>query len=100
MTTNSNPTVALRLADADEDDVVRRIAELDSARSPSGDVLLAVVDGDPVAAMSLRDGHVVADPFVPIAGVVALLRMWATHLAGGRIRRRRWLVPRLRPRLA
>jgi hypothetical protein len=100
MTTNPNPTVALRLADADEDDVVRYIAELDSASPPGGEVLLALVDGDPIAAMSLRDGHVVADPFVPTAGAVALLRIRAMHLAGGRTRRRRWHVPKLRPRFA
>jgi hypothetical protein len=65
--------LALRFADDDEADVVRRIADLDNARTLTGEILLAFVDGEPVAARSLRDGRVVANPFVRTADAVAML---------------------------
>jgi len=77
--------IAIRPAAADEGGVVRRLAELDSAAPPDGPVLLALVDGAPVAALALADDRVVADPFEPTADVVALLR---THAARGAQRRR------------
>jgi hypothetical protein len=45
-------------------------------------VLVAEVDGTPVAAISLVDGHVVADPFERTADVVELLRLRAAQLDG------------------
>jgi hypothetical protein len=61
---------------------VRRLAQLDSAiRPPAGTVLLASVDGRPVAARSLEHGTVVADPFVPTADAVRLLELRAAQLA-------------------
>jgi hypothetical protein len=76
---------------------LRELAELDSARPLTGDTVVAVVDGRAVAAVSLHDGRVVADPFVPTADIVQILRM---HTAGGRSRaaRPRRLFPRLAPR--
>jgi hypothetical protein len=50
-----------------------RIAALDSARVPRGRVLLAVVGGEPWAAVSLDDLHAVADPFRPSGELVLLL---------------------------
>jgi hypothetical protein len=55
MTPQQKPILALRVAHDDEGDVVRRIADLDNARTLNGEVLLALVDGEPVAARSLRD---------------------------------------------
>jgi hypothetical protein len=54
------------------------LAALDSApRTPAGEVLVAESGGALVAALSLDDGRVVADPFRPTADVVALLRVRA-----------------------
>jgi hypothetical protein len=50
------------------------LAQLDSSRPPSGRVLLAVVGTEPVAALGVETGVVVADPFRPTADVVAVLR--------------------------
>ena len=86
--------IALRFAHADESDTVRRLAALDSAPAPRGDVLLALVDGEPVAALGIEDGRVVATPFQPTADVVAHLRLSAERMA--RTRR----IPRRRRRLA
>ena len=88
-------TIALRLACPDEAATLRRLAELDEAPAPEGEVLLALIDGDAVAALSLDDGRSVANPFVPTADALALLRLRAEHL-GRRpqsrhtIRRRRY----------
>jgi hypothetical protein len=86
--------IALRFAHADESETVRRLAALDSAPAPRGDVLLALVDGEPVAALGLGDGRVVATPFQPTADVVAHLRLGAERMAKAQ------RFPRRRRRLA
>lgn len=96
---SSPATVALRPADPDEAHVVRRLAALDDAPALEGQTLLAIIDGEAVAALSLEDGRVVANPFVRTHDAVALLRLRAAHLKGGR-RPRRWWRPSLRPRFA
>lgn len=93
-----NAHLALRPAYPDEADVVRNLAALDGAPEIEGRALLALIDGEAVAAVSLRDGRIVANPFVPTADAVALLKLRADHLRGVP-RRRRWRVI-LRPRLA
>ena len=55
----------LRLATPDDAKTLRRLAALDSNRPPRGLVLLAEVDGQPWAAVSVDDQHLVADPFRP-----------------------------------
>jgi len=89
-------TIALRLAADDEGRVVRRLAQLDDAPELQGPVLLALIDDEAVAAVSLRDRRVVANPFVPTQDEVALLRLQASHLLGKAKRRRP--RPTLRPR--
>jgi len=81
-------TMELRLVAAAETEVVGRLAALDDAPELEGQVLLALVDGQAVAALSLRDQRVVANPFVPTRDVVALLRLRAEHLLGPPRRRR------------
>ncbi len=66
--------LTLRVARPDDEPAVRRLALLDSARPPTGRVLLAVVGSEPVAALGVETGTVVADPFRPTADVVAVLR--------------------------
>jgi hypothetical protein len=98
----TNPTagstrVELRLATADDADAVRRLAALDEQRELAGPVLIAVVDGTAVAALSVQDGRSVADPFVLTRELVALLRLRAEHLTGPSAKRGRgWLRLRLR----
>ncbi len=83
------PTVVLRLAGGGEGHVVRRLAALDDAAALEGPVLLAVVDGDAVAGLSLRDGRVVANPFVSTREPVALLHLRAENLSKVPARHRR-----------
>jgi hypothetical protein len=92
------PIVALRLAEPDEGSVVRRLADLDDAPPLDGRVLLAMIDGEAVAALSLSDGRVVANPFLHTEAAVGLLRLRARHLSVARPRRRLRTI--LRPRFA
>jgi hypothetical protein len=93
----SGPTVELRPARADDEATTGRLAALDDAPALEGPVLLAVVDGEAVAALALDDGRVVANPFVPTAHAVSLLRLRAEHVANLSPRRRRWIrLPRVR----
>jgi len=62
------------------------LAELDSAQPLVGAALVADVNGRPWAALGLEDQRVVADPFLPTAAAVELLRLRARQLiaaAGG-----------------
>jgi hypothetical protein len=72
--------VTVRLAGAVDSPALARLAQLDSASAPSHPILLAELSGQPVAAVSLADGAVVADPFVPTAELVALLKLRARQL--------------------
>lgn len=83
------PTVALRLAENDEAAVVRRLAALDDQPALEGTVLLALLDGEVEAAMSLDDRRIIANPFVETRGLVQLLRLRAEHVAGPDPRRGR-----------
>jgi hypothetical protein len=92
------PVIALRMAGADEAGVVACLAALDSGRPLEGHTLVAVVDGKLVAAISLSDGRVVADPFVPTKDARVLLETRAAQLASWPRRRRG--RRRFRPRFA
>jgi hypothetical protein len=60
--------------------VLTRLAELDSAPPLIGDVLLAEEKGVTVAATSLADGRVIADPFRLTGPARAALRARARAL--------------------
>jgi hypothetical protein len=77
---NENPTVVIRRARPEDSTTVGHLTALDSARPLYGDVMLAVVDGATVAAMSLADGRVVADPFTRSARAAGMLREYAAGL--------------------
>jgi hypothetical protein len=63
-----------RSADAPE---LSRIAALDSSRVPTGDLLVAEVSGELVAAYAPETSRAIADPFRRTADVVALLKLRA-----------------------
>ena len=74
-----NSMISIRPADASEDRVLRDLSELDDTPTLRRPALLALVDDQPVAAVSLADGRVAADPFTRTQDVVHLLR---TYLKG------------------
>lgn len=94
---SARPAAAVRLAHPDEVGTLRRLAQVDDAPELAGEVLVATIDEDVVAALSLDDGRVVANPFVLTSDAVELLRRSAAALTGRR--RRRWRSV-LRPRFA
>lgn len=90
----------LRRAVAQDSVAIARLAELDGAANPTGEMVVAEVDDQIVAAVPLRGGRAIADPFRPTAGLVALLRDRARLLTGAGTRNRRTLRPRPRLRTA
>ena len=86
--------VTIRPAAAADGPALTRVAALDSARVPSGDLLVAEVDGELWAALALNGGTVIADPFRPTADVVTLLERRAAQLGGVPARSRLAAVPR------
>lgn len=50
------------LGDGADGAQIGRLAALSATRPPQGVVLLAEVEGEPVAAIGLFDGHAVSDP--------------------------------------
>lgn len=54
-----------------------RIAALDSTRVPAAPLLVAEVDGQVRAALSLEDGKAIADPFHASRDLLDLLRAHA-----------------------
>ena len=75
------------------------LAQLDSQRLPSGDLLVAEVCGEIVAAYEPVGARSIANPFRKTATVVDLLRLRAADTAATAHRERRSLLAAL-PRLA
>lgn len=73
--------VTIRRGRPGDGPALARLAALDDAAPLAGDLLLAEVEGEPWAALSLDDGRVVSDPFRPAAAARALLVLRADHLA-------------------
>jgi hypothetical protein len=76
-------TVVIRLATPADVDDLRRLAALDSARALLGTVLVAQSDGEIRAAYSVEEGRAIADPFLPTAGLVELLKARTELLRAG-----------------
>jgi hypothetical protein len=80
--------------------VLDRLAALDGARRPAGELLLAEVDGEVLAAVPVEGGRAIADPFRPTADLVEQLHARARVRRGRQPGLRRVLRPSLRPRIA
>jgi hypothetical protein len=95
--------VAVTIRDAFPDDAraLQRLAALDSSEIPRAPVLVAEVEGELRAALSLADGAAVADPFHPTVPLVELLVARRQQLIGvGGVHRRQWARGRLTTRWA
>lgn len=78
---NPNPeTLVIRAATIDDEPSLEILAELDSAEPLHAPLLIAEMDAQPVAALSMADGDTIANPFRPTADVVTLLRLRANQL--------------------
>jgi hypothetical protein len=67
--------LTIRLASPEDARALHRLAQLDSAAPLSGRVLVAELDGQSLAAVSLESGSVIADPFRHSADAVRMLRV-------------------------
>lgn len=72
--------VTLRSGFPDDAGALARLAALDGAAVPIAPVLLAEVEDELRAAISLIDGAQIADPFHPTVALVHLLRARAAQL--------------------
>jgi len=72
--------LTLRLATSADRSTLARLAELEQTTSPQEPILLGEVMERTVAALSLRDGRVIADPFMPTAELVELMRLRARQI--------------------
>lgn len=92
--------VVIRRAHGDDATAVKRLAALDSKNVPTGELLVAEVDGELWAALPLDGGEAVADPFHFTADLVSLLALRATQLRVQPSQERRLFFTLARPRLA
>jgi hypothetical protein len=89
----TDTTFTIRRASAADATDVARLAVLDSASPPTGELLLAEVAGELWAAVEVHSGTAIADPFRPSGDLVELLRFRAARM------RREPTAPARRPRL-
>lgn len=80
---------------------IERLRQLDSQRAPAGELMLAEVGGELVAAVAVAGDQIIADPFRRTAHVVELLRVSLAQRDARRTGRRSWSqVPRVRRRVS
>jgi hypothetical protein len=89
--------IAIRRAHDGDVPLLYDLAEVDSAKPLDGPVLVAVVDGRIWAALALEDERVIADPFLPTAPAVELLRLRGAQLRAADGRPQRGRLPRWVP---
>jgi hypothetical protein len=70
---NANESIALRRATRADQSTIARLASLDSA--PGGEVLIAEMGGEPIAAVAIAGGMT-----RPAADLAELLTMRAAHV--------------------
>jgi hypothetical protein len=90
-------SLTIRLATNDDTAALKRLAEVDSTVPLKGEVLMAELDGEALAALSLESGEVTANPFRRTAMLVAQLRMRRYQIMrqGGDVAPARSLLRRL-----
>ena len=85
--------LTIRLADAEDRKALKRLAQRDSATVPAAPLLVAAAGTDLIAAASLTDGRLIADPFRRSASAAKLL-VERAKLLDAETRRRHALHPR------
>ncbi len=84
----ASESVLLRLGGAQDADALVRLATLQERSATTGRHVVAEVGGAIVAALPLRGGAALVDPFRRTAHLIPLLEIRAQQLTGSRIRRR------------
>jgi hypothetical protein len=68
-------SIRLSTPEDDESGSVELLAASSGVIAPSGPVMLAEIDGEPVAALALTDGSALEDPGRSDASILTLLRL-------------------------
>ena len=74
--------ITIRRATPADAVALQRLAQLDSALSLTGEILLAERGARVVAAIELAGGSTIADPFSRTADIARMLGMWRRGLIG------------------
>jgi hypothetical protein len=92
----TDTTFTIRRAVSADSSAVARLAALDSASLPTGELLLAEVGDELWAAVEIDSGVAIADPFRPSGDLVELLDFRAARMRRelGEPARRLRLLPR------
>ena len=91
-----NSSLTIRNSRPADASALRRLAALDSKTLPQGDMLVAEIAGEVVAAYSPERSRTSADPFRRTADVVELLRVWGREAHSTATRaQRHGLLPRV-----
>jgi hypothetical protein len=80
MSTVTETPIVIRLATEADEPALRRLAQLDGARLPVGDLLVAEAAGELRAALRVADRAYVAAPFFPSKELVRMLDVRARRL--------------------
>jgi hypothetical protein len=76
------PSITIRHATEQDSAALARLAALDEGVPPQGETLVALVEGELVAALPMDGARAVADPFQPTLELLALLRVRAGQHRG------------------
>src|SRR4051794_11452125 len=87
MTATTDTAIVIRRAGEGDAIALRRLAQLDAARLPEGELLVAEAGGEIRAALRIEDSAYVADPFFPSRALLGMLDTRAKAI-------RRTTVPR------
>jgi hypothetical protein len=79
----SHAAIAVRYATEADGPALERLAALDSAPVPSGDVLIATVGGEVQSALEVATWRMIADPSRQTTHLIDLLGVRAASLRGG-----------------
>ena len=79
----NDAAVLIRPASPRDETQIARLAALDERpQLPRGERLIGELEGRVVAALDIRSGRAVADPFVPTSKIVELLGLRASQVRG------------------
>jgi hypothetical protein len=81
--------ITIRAARPQDVEAMRRLAQRDSRAVPDGELLIALVDGEARAAISLANGETIADPFHRTQELVGMLTLRGSRLRGETRQRQR-----------
>src|SRR5437763_17106719 len=70
----------VRIAEPADEALLRRLASLDSSRLPAGPLLVGEISGGIQAAVPVKGGRGIANPFVRTAELMTLLELRAAQL--------------------